>query len=198
MTITSYDIGICNAALQKIGARPITNFTDGTTESDTISALYDITFEELLASHPWKFALKAQALSVFAEQTLGITPTPLLEGDTTYLLPSDYIRLVQIMSATSNKAVNYKVVGKYVHANAGDLHLYYIGKVDADDLPSFFKSLLINKLAAELCLPITENTSRADTLLRLFEQQFERARIYDNRSDSPQRLEYFSLIDARG
>ncbi len=198
MSITAYDIEICNAAFAKIGARPITSFTDGTVESDAASALYEITFDELLASHPWKFALKSAGLGIYDNPVPQITPTPLLEGDVVWALPNDYLRLVSVIDALRKVAVNYKVVGDYIHATSGSLHAYYIGTVSAQNLPSFFKALLINKLAAEFCLPVTESSSRADSLLKLFEKQFNKARTLDDRSDSPQRFDSFSLIDARG
>jgi hypothetical protein len=58
--------------------------------------------------------------------------------------------------------------------------------------------VMISRLAAEFCIPVTENTNRADALYRLADIEYSRARQIDAQQDSPNRIENFSLIDVRG
>jgi hypothetical protein len=55
----------------------------------------------------------------------------------------------------------------------------------------------VARLAAEFCLPLTENTSRADLLNRTAEQELMRAKRVDAQQDTPNALQDFSLINAR-
>jgi len=55
---------IANMALQKMGARPITSFTqEGSQEAVAINAVYDEILKEVLSEHPWTFAQKRLALT---------------------------------------------------------------------------------------------------------------------------------------
>ena len=53
------------------------------------------------------------------------------------------------------------------------------------------------QLAAEFTIPVTENTSRAETMLKLAERAYERARQIDAQQDTPNKIENFTLIDVR-
>jgi hypothetical protein len=54
------------------------------------------------------------------------------------------------------------------------------------------------RLAAEFCLPLTENTSRADLLSRLAEAELRSARRADSQQASATALGAFPLISVRG
>lgn len=54
------------------------------------------------------------------------------------------------------------------------------------------------RLAAEFCIPLTENASRAEMLFRLAEGELRTARQIDSQQASPRAIEGFPLIDVRG
>jgi hypothetical protein len=54
------------------------------------------------------------------------------------------------------------------------------------------------RLAAEFCLPLTENTSRAELLARLAEAELRSARRADSQQASATALGSFPLISVRG
>ena len=56
---------------------------------------------------------------------------------------------------------------------------------------------LVTRLAAEFCLPLTENTSRADRFTRLADDELRLARLVDSQQDTPPKVEDFTLIEAR-
>ncbi|HEY0900800.1 MAG TPA: hypothetical protein VGD95_01625, partial [Micavibrio sp.] len=84
-----------------------------------------------------------------------------------------------------------------LHSNAAEVTLTYIFRPQEEEFPPYFDSVLIAKLSAEFCIPVTENTSRAESLYKMAEIEFERARQIDAQQDSPGRIEDFSLINAR-
>ncbi len=84
-----------------------------------------------------------------------------------------------------------------MHTDADAVTLTYIFRPEEEEFPPYFDSVLIARLSAEFCIPVTENTSRAETLYRLADQEFQRARQIDAQQDSPVQIEDFSLIKAR-
>jgi hypothetical protein len=56
---------------------------------------------------------------------------------------------------------------------------------------------LVARLAAEFCIPLTENSSRAEVLFRLAESELRLARLIDSQQDTPKAIEDFTLTGAR-
>ena len=52
-------------------------------------------------------------------------------------------------------------------------------------------------MAAEFCLPLTENTSRTEFLTKQANELFVRAKLIDAQQDIPSGITDFSLIGAR-
>ncbi|MHA1597621.1 MAG: hypothetical protein ACTSV1_02780, partial [Alphaproteobacteria bacterium] len=63
--------------------------------------------------------------------------------------------------------------------------------------PPFFDQVLIQRLSAEFCIPLTESTSRSEVLYKLAEAEFRRAKTIDAQQDTPGRIEDFTLIGVR-
>lgn len=86
MSLTSYQIEVCNKALLKIGSKTITS-EDTAVEARVCNAMYQITVDELLAAHTWSCAIKQAVLITDEEDVL---------GRYLYPLPSDFIRIVEV------------------------------------------------------------------------------------------------------
>ncbi len=184
------NIELCSAALVKLGAESISSFTDGTTESDVAGALYDIVRDGLLASHPWSFAT--------AHAELVPAPTsPISDFEFAFDLPTDFIKALSAGDDCRSRGARYQIIGREVHTNYEDVTLAYIKRADEADFPTYFVTALVNRLAAEFCLPLTENSSRSDLLFRLAETELKLAKLIDSQQDTPPKVEDFSLIEAR-
>jgi hypothetical protein len=85
-----------------------------------------------------------------------------------------------------------------LYSNSDKIILTYIYRADESEFPPFFETALIMRLAAELCIPLTENTSRFDAMMRIAETEFSKARQIDAQQDKPQRIKKFPLTDVRG
>lgn len=184
------DIGLCARALVRVGVHPITSFADGTTESEIAGLLYAPLRDAVLSSYPWNFATRQVALT-----RLSVPP----QGDYAYAyqLPADFLRAISAGYGGRGRGVNYRIQKDELHTDASEVLLTYIFCPDESDFPPYFDSVLIARLAAEFCLPLTENITRAETLSNLADNEFTRARSIDSQQDSPSRIESFSLIDAR-
>ena len=185
------DVALCSRALIRIGASPITSFADGTAESEVAGALFGPTRDALLSAYPWTFASGQAALTLLMD-------SPLADYQNAFQLPNDYLRAVSAGNAGRGRGLHYRIARGALHTDAEEVVLSYIFRPEEEEFPPYFDMALIARLTAEFCIPITEITTRADTLYRIAEAEFARARQIDAQQDSPNRLENFSLIDVRG
>lgn len=185
------DVALCSRALIRLGAAPIASFSDGSAESEIAGALYGPARDALLSAYPWGFALGQAALS-----ELGSPPAA--DYQKAFQLPNDYLRAVSAGSGGRGRGMNYRITRGALHTDRESVTLTYIFRPEEEEFPPYFDSALIARLSAEFCIPVTENTSRAEALFRLAEAEFARARQIDAQQDSPSRIEDFTLIDVRG
>lgn len=183
-------IGLCARALIRVGAHTISSFTDGTAEADLASLMYAPVRDALLSSYPWSFATRQIALTKLA------TP-PSADYSAAFALPTDFLRAISAGNGGRGRGLNYRITGNQLHTNADEVILTYIARVAEENIPPYFDVVLMARLSAEFCLPLTENAQRAESLSRLAENEFAKARQIDSQQDSPNRLEGFTLIDAR-
>ena len=184
------DVALCSRALIRIGAQPITSFTDGTAESEIAGALYENTRDALLSAYPWTFASAQVALTQ-------LQAPPIADYDFAFQLPNDYLRAISAGTSTRGRGENYRIARGAIHTNASAITLTYVFRPDESECPAYFDQALIARLSAEFTIPVTESTSRAEAHFRIADQEYERARQIDAQVDTPNKIESFSLIDAR-
>ncbi len=185
------DVALCSRALIRLGAAPITSFADGTAESEIAGALFGPTRDALLSAYGWSFASGQVSLTMLSE-------SPLADYQNAFQLPNDFLRATSAGSAGRGRGMNYRIARGALHSDSEEVILTYIFRPEEEEFPPYFDMALIARLSAEFCIPVTENTSRGETLYKLAEMEFSRARQIDAQQDSPQRIENFSLIDVRG
>lgn len=188
MTYTS--ISLCSKALLKIGASTITSFEEGTAEAEVAANLYPYIRDGLLSSYPWSFAVAQVRLA-------RLETAPLADYNYSYLLPSDFLRIVSAGCAGKGRGLEYRIVEDCLHTNLQEVNLTYIYRPDENVFPAYFCEALINKLAFEFCIPLTESSSRAEFLSKLAEETISRARSIDAQQSTPSRFEDFSLVEVR-
>ncbi len=185
------DLGLCSRALIRLGAAPITSFDDGTAESEIAGALYGPARDALLSAYPWSFATGQMVLTQLVDP-------PVADYQNAFQLPVDYLRAISAGGSGRGRGVHYRIARGALHSNFETVTLTYVFRPEAEEFPPFFDAALIARLAAEFCIPITENTSRADSLFRIAENEYAKARQIDAQQDSPNRIEDFTLVDVRG
>lgn len=184
------DIGLCARALIKIGAAPITSFEDGSAESEIAGALFGQIRDALLSSYAWSFASGQVVLN-------RLEGAPLADYTYAYQLPNDFLRALSAGQGSRGRGLNFRIAGNQLHSNASEVILSYIYRPEEEVFPPYFDQALIARLAAEFTIPVTENTSRAESMMALAEQEFKNARQIDAQQDTPNKIEDFTLINAR-
>ena len=185
------DIGLCARALVHIGAAPITSFDDGTAESEIAGILFPTIRDSLLSSYRWTFATAQIQLTQLS------TPQPVADFQYAYQLPNDYLRAVSCGSGGQGQGITYRISRDALHTDYQDVTLTYVFRPEEEEFPPYFDQALIIRLAAEFWIPVTENTSRSETLFRLAEREFAKARQIDAQQDTPNKIRDFTLVDVR-
>ncbi|MCL2672916.1 MAG: hypothetical protein FWF01_00830 [Alphaproteobacteria bacterium] len=184
------EITICSRALVKLGAQPITSFRESSAEASVSCTLYPQVRDGLLSSYPWSFATFQTVLPRLAS-------VPISEFKHSYLLPPDFLRVVSAGSGQRASGLDYRIVEDRMHTNSQRVVLTYIGRPQENIMPAFFVQALVASLAAELCLPITDNSSKAEFLMKVADEEVRKARFADSSQATPQRIDSFPLIEVR-
>jgi len=185
------DVEICSIALVKIGADAISSFDDESVEADIGRRLYEVTVRALITAHPWHFSIAETELQRLNEP-------PLAGYSYVFALPDDVLRVVSAGAIGRGRGLDYRVASDRLYTKSQKVVLSYQRRPSTEAFPAFFAQALIAKLAAELCLPLTEGTSRAEALQRLAASELKIARLIDSQQDTPSAVEDFTLIAARG
>ena len=188
MTYTKIDL--CSRALVKLGANPIASFNEATAEAKVCTQLYEPTVESLLAAYPWRFALEKAG-------SARLVSTPTADYQYAYQLPNDCVRVLSAGNGSTSQGLQYKIIGNTLHTNAEQVVISYIARPDESTFPPFFSNALIARLGAELCLPLTESTTRTDYMYNRAEEEFKAAKLTDSQQDVPSCFQDFSLIEVR-
>ncbi|MBW8271338.1 hypothetical protein [Caldovatus aquaticus] len=184
-------LALCSRALIRIGARPVASLDEGTAEAEVAANLYPGIRDALLSAHPWSFATGQTTLPRLAA-------VPVADFAYAFQLPPDFLRALSAGGEGAGRGVPYRIAEDRLHANAARITLTYVFRPDESAFPAFFAAALVARLAAEFCIPITENSSRAEVLFRLAEDELRAARLADSQQRTAAALEGFPLIAARG
>lgn len=183
-------VELCAAALVKIGAQPIASFEDETAEAACARRLYPIARDLLLGVHPWTFTMAQARLTPVAG-------APVADFAHAFQLPADHLRTISVGTAGRSRGTAYRAQGGLILSDAEEIVINYQRRVPETELPPFFVPLLVTRLAAELCIPLTEGSSRAMDLYRLAEAELRAARLIDSQQTTPRAFDDFTLIEAR-
>ena len=76
--------------------------------------------------------------------------------------------------------------------------LTYIFRPLESEFPPFFDQVLIARLAAEFCIPLTDSTTRTKALLDMADKELRQARTIDAQQDTITVIDDYPLIGVRG
>lgn len=183
-------IALCSRALLRIGASTIASFDDGTAESEVAANLYPPLRDAALSSHPWSFATGQASLARLAGE-------PLADFAYAYQLPADFLRVLSAGPGGRGAGLVFRINGTQLLCDADEVVLTYVYRPDESAFPPYFDQMLMARLTAEFCIPITESTARAQFLFRLAEDEFRRAKLIDAQQHTPPAITDFPLVEVR-
>jgi len=190
------EVSICNIALQLIKhSKQITSLTSGTKEANAAELVYDEMRDLLLDMHHWNFATRRVQLG-----QLSADSAPAFEWDNAYQLPADFIRVMSVHEHdTGDDMVAYKIEGDQILADADEIYLRYVGRVeDPNKMPPTFRRALSKLVAAQLATALSSSVSLSKELFAQFhDQDLPFAKSTDAIQNFADQLPESSFISAR-
>ena len=123
---------------------------DGSTEAILLDTIYPKCRDALLMARPWSFALEQFGLTLLSDAD------PLWQYTHRLYLPP---RLLQIVELDGNP--EWKQIGRYVYLDDDVADANAVARVEPDRFSAPFIEALALKVAADLCVPLTENRALA-------------------------------------
>lgn len=168
---------VVNDGLVRLGVPPLASLADQGAQAIAADSIYQTVAESALAEHPWSFALREQRLPklVIEEEDRRN-----FRFDFAYQLPGDRLRVLGLRSHDE-----YRLAGDQLYTNDRDAYVIYVANVDEAQWPSYFSKLVSFSFAASVAITLTEQTTRADLMYRLTDEQRRTARNVDSQQTPP-------------
>jgi hypothetical protein len=183
---------IMNMALDLLEEEPILSQSDNRAAVRWMNRNYGQTRNELLESHPWKFALRRAVLNAEAEQpSFGPLYSYPLPVDCVSVLPPNY------GGHTNSGSMSFHREGNAVLANtSGPLLVRYISN-DEESFSALFKRALATSLAAKAASLITGKQTYAQLLTNMAANVTLQAQMRDSLQATPDHVEEEDWTRAR-
>lgn len=179
-------IDICSNAFVRLGAPPISSFTEGGAQGIAASNLYEPTLRATLSEHRWKFASAKRQLA-------RLTAAPLNDWSYAYQLPSDLLVLYR-----THPNVDYQIFEDKLYANVPEVSVDYLMRPNESIFPAYFQLALEYKLASEFALLVTSNRSLAETYELKAREQMKKARFADSQQSPSVAVQSLAYVEVRG
>lgn len=189
MALNDTDIDICSRALLSIGAESITSFDDGSDEAKVAAGIYKTAKRDLLSIYPWTFN-EAEALMAQVRDTESLAKYKYL-----YEKPVDCLRARTVHDGT--RTALYKFNKGRINTDAKPAILVYSYECDEQDMPTFFVSVLIDRLARDFIVPVTGKHDERAMFDRIYRDNLAYAKSVDAQSKSASVLDTSRLTRVR-
>lgn len=149
------EVGICNQALQLLGASSITTLTEGSVNANACNLIYEDTRDALIRSHPWKFAIKITQI------TANVT-APAFGRARSFTLPDDYLAPLPPYPEDHDINLDWIREGDAIYTDdSSPLDFRYVAQItDPDEMDVLFRKALSATLALELAEQLTQSNTK--------------------------------------
>lgn len=205
----SSPVEIANRALQKLGAKRISAFTDGTANARAVQTCYDPLRLAELRKHRWSFAV--QRFSLAADAT-----APLFGRQNRFLLPTGFLKLIDpdpnwnfvgnlggTISGnnldSNDPFSDYAIEGGYILTDVNaPLNIRAIMNIeDCNLMDPLFREALAAKMAEEMCEEITQSNAKKESARTDYKEAVADAKKANGIELPPQMAPLDSFIVAR-
>ena len=163
-------VGICNGALNQLGATTILSLSEDSKNARLCNSRYTQIRDALFRTHPWNCLQKRV-------QIAADTTAPAWGFKNAYTLPADCLRLLKILDYDSN----YKVEGRKILSNTSSMKILYVARVtDPNEYDELLRETLSASLGADIAFGVTSNNQTATNMYNLFQEKLKDARFVDS------------------
>ena len=199
MASPSSSTEVCNLALDYLSQKPITDIENPSTDEENICARwYDSVRRRVLRLHSWNFAIKRAQLAK-------ITTAPSFGYDGYYAYPTDLVRMISIVSASTdadyNKDIDYEIEGNHILASidsAAALNIRYVSDyTNVQGMDALFVDLLAIELALRMAYKFTNGNSDVQRLKALRDDAVSEAHGVDGQERPIKRVQSSTALNSR-
>jgi hypothetical protein len=163
-------VGICNGALNQLGATTILSLNEDSKNARLCNARYSEIRDAVFRSHPWNCLQKRIEIS-------SSTTVPAWGFSYQYDLPGDCLRLLRILEYDSD----HKVEGRSILSNSETMKILYISRVtDPNQYDELLRETLSSALGADIAYAITSNNTTSQNMITSYQEKLRDARFVDS------------------
>ena len=189
---------ICNMALMRVGHDKLTQAqltADAIRAAQLVNTHYDNCRDSLLRAHPWNFAVKRAALVDTGE-------APEFEFAYAFSMPDDCLKILRTDSESEGINAEYRIENqndvKVLVTDEGSCEIEYIAQItDVTLFDPQFVDILAQRLAAEICIGLTDNANMTQGLWDVYQSKLREARGVDAQEGTPRGLDADGWINSR-
>jgi hypothetical protein len=166
MALTKIDI--CNQALLKVGADPISSLDTNANTSEPVilnaklcKIFFDQSLREVIREHNWNCVTKRARLSRDTE-------APAFKWKYKYLLPNDNERVINVYDSSEgeNSKTEWAVEGNYIVCDYEQVYIIYsYAPQDLSILDAFVAKAVIQNLAVKIAVPLQLDQTMQNNLI---------------------------------
>jgi hypothetical protein len=188
------ETSIVNQALGFLGANPITSLSESSTAAQLMRDNYPFIRDAVLTEVAWTFATD-RVSSTTADRDAW-------DQKYSHALPLDWMQVLRVYRNVSNerkiRSDGWVREGNFVLTKEATVYMWGIKRITDTALFSpAFVQCLSTRIAADLCMAITESVSQQGTLWQLYGAKIKEASNSDGVQGANEIIESNSLIDAR-
>ncbi len=178
-------VAVVNAALVKLGEKPITSMDDQVKAAELAKLRYDSIRQSALTMHTWHFAKDRLALTP-------LSSTPAFGFAYQFERPSQCLRIL------STGGVPYKLEGSHILCDSNVLYLEFTKDVtNPQDWTIYFAEVVVALLAKELAWAITQSDSMKSDMNSEFDKTLKRAKYLNATEGGQTQIASELFFDAR-
>lgn len=193
------NVDICNIALNILGQNPIAALTESSTNARKCNAVYESLRDEVLSSHPWKFATKYATLAELSDETVP-------DWDYLYTAPSLILLPFRVFNESTKQddsepfeLIRASTGQNCIATDCQDAQLKYVASiVDSTKFSIQFVKSLSTRLAAELSPGLTGDKDMRKSLMQEYFGYVDEAKRIDRLSKKPRNNPTSTYVDSRG
>lgn len=165
------EVQICNRALQKVGAKRITNLTDDSNSARACLAAYESVRDAELQKNRWNFSIQRYEIAADAE-------APAWGRENSFTLPEEVIEPIPPYPEDNSADRDWVVEnGKILTNDSAPLYLRATTVVtDPNKMSPLFREALACALALEICEELTQSNQKKESLKADYKEAIAQAR----------------------
>jgi len=176
-------VDIWNSALQKVGAKRVSNTDENSASALACKACYEAQRDAELRAHTWNFAKRRASLPA-------VSPAPAWGRANAFNLPSDWLRMHREYSERNTLDIDYEIEGRQILSNYdAPLNIRYIAQItDVNTMDPLFREVVATRMAIQMAEQLTQSNTKKQSLenqLLFVRNQAVKANAMDNASFTP-------------